>query len=515
MTDSGMDVLDGSTSRSMGGPAARANHAAVLAVAEAVRTALGPQGLDKMLLSEGEPPLITNDGAHILGTATIGHPIARLVVDAIHGLVDSRGDGTIRTALIAAGLSSAMLHQFHLGMPSARLQKAIALLKHDLHEMLVINSVSHGSGGRRAVLRTSVGSNHELLVTSGLDVDSILDTLSDSKDCVSNRRSWQIHPLSPLALLKPGLHCCTLLTKRPVVELDSYSGGAIAIIDGGIEQDESTLDATVTLESPEAARGLRDARLNRVRASLTRLIEMGVNYIFVRDAFESELSGELLRHGVVGVRRVERSQLEHLARITGATLCGSIDHCTPEHLGQVTKVLDFEDAGVHHFAVYGPERADQGTIIFHQRTAPCGAQIERIMNRLLALTEVLQLDDRVVCGAGGTEAWLAKMMRQSAISSNPETNIAAKCLAHALDEIPFALHHNSGGSTTAFEPTQSDPTLKADISEACESVVVLRSLFDTAIDIAVNISRIDDVIWSNRGAEVPEGVGPNSHVEET
>jgi len=84
-----------------------------------------------------------------------------------------------------------------------------------------------------------------------------------------------------------------------------------------------------------------------------------------------------------------------------------------------------------------------------------------------------------------------------------------------LDEIPFALHHNSGRSTTSFEPETSDSSLKIDISEACESMVVLRSLLHTAIDIAVNISRIDDVIWSNRGAEVPEGVGPDPHAEET
>jgi len=515
VTDSGMDVLDGSTSRAMGGPAARANHAAVLAVAEAVRTALGPEGLDKMLLSEGEPPLITNDGAHILGTATIGHPIARLVVDAIHGLVESSGDGTIRTALIAAGLSSSMLHQIHLGMPRARLQKVVGLLKHDLQEALDANSLSLGPAGRQAVLRTAVGSNYDLLVTAGLDVDTILESLSKTSGNDCSKRSWQIHSLSAHALLEPGLHCCTLLAKRPVVELDSYNSGTIAIIDGAIEQEDSTLDASVTLESPEAVRGLRTAGLNRVRNSLNRLIEMEVNYIFVRDAFDSELSSELLRHGIVGVRRVERSQLEHLARITGATLCGSIDHCTSEHLGQVTKVKSFEDAGVHHLAMYGAEMPGSGTIIFHQRTAPSAAQIERILDRLLALAEVLQMDDRVVCGAGGTEAWLAMMMRRRSLSSEPETSIAAKCLAHALEEVPFTLYHNSGGVVTTFEPESSDTSLEIDISEACDSAAVLRSLLNTAIDIAVNISRIDDVIWSNKSAEVPEGVGLESHGEES
>ena len=305
------------------------------------------------------------------------------------------------------------------------------------------------------------------------------------------------------------------MVKRPIVELDFYGPGSIAIIDGAIEQEESALDATVTIESPEAARSLRDARVNRVRQSLNHLIEMGVNYIVVRDAFETEVSGELHRRGIVGIRRVERSHLEHLARITGATICGSIDHCTPELLGEVTGVQSFEDAGVHHFALYGPKREDHGTIILHQRSAPCASQTERIIERLFALAEVLQNDDRVVSGGGETEARLATMMRRRALSSEPETCIAAKCLAHALEEVPFALHFNSGGSVTTFEPDSSDSSLVIDTTEACDSFLVLHSLLNTAIEIALNISRIDDVIWSNKGAEIPEGIGPDSHVEES
>jgi len=88
-------------------------------------------------------------------------------------------------------------------------------------------------------------------------------------------------------------------------------------------------------------------------------------------------------------------------------------------------------------------------------------------------------------------------------------------LAHALEEVPFTLYHNSGGVVTTFEPESSDTSLEIDISEACDSAAVLRSLLNTAIDIAVNISRIDDVIWSNKSAEVPEGVGLESHGEES
>ena len=117
-----MFVLAEDTQRTQGRDAQTSNIAAGKAVSEAVRTTLGPRGMDKMLVSDTGDVTITNDGATILNSMDIEHPAAQMIVEVAEAQEDEVGDGTTTAGVLAGEL----------------LAKAEDLLDDDVHPTTIV-----------------------------------------------------------------------------------------------------------------------------------------------------------------------------------------------------------------------------------------------------------------------------------------------------------------------------------------------------------------------------------------
>ncbi|HOC66653.1 MAG TPA: TCP-1/cpn60 chaperonin family protein, partial [Methanothrix soehngenii] len=95
-------VLREGSQRTAGREAQRSNIMAAKAVAGAVRTTLGPKGMDKMMVDTMGDVVITNDGVTILKEMDIEHPAAKMMVEIAKTQDTEVGDGTT-TAVILAG----------------------------------------------------------------------------------------------------------------------------------------------------------------------------------------------------------------------------------------------------------------------------------------------------------------------------------------------------------------------------------------------------------------------------
>ncbi|MDD1751633.1 MAG: thermosome subunit, partial [Methanotrichaceae archaeon] len=95
-------ILKEGAKRETGKDAQKRNIVAAKAVAEAIRSTLGPKGMDKMLINSSGDATITNDGAIILREMDIEHPVAKMIVEVAKTQDDEIGDGTT-TAVIIAG----------------------------------------------------------------------------------------------------------------------------------------------------------------------------------------------------------------------------------------------------------------------------------------------------------------------------------------------------------------------------------------------------------------------------
>src|SRR5438445_6008552 len=116
-------VLKEGTRRERGKGAQFNNIAAAKAVADAVRSTLGPRGMDKMLVDSLGDVVITNDGVTILKEIDIEHPAAKMIVEVAKTQDDEAGDGTTTAVILAGEL----------------LKKAETLVEQNVHPTIIVN----------------------------------------------------------------------------------------------------------------------------------------------------------------------------------------------------------------------------------------------------------------------------------------------------------------------------------------------------------------------------------------
>ena len=89
------------TARSSGREALQKNIQAAMALSEAIRSTLGPKGLDKLLIDDEGRTLVTNDGVTVLETAKVEHPVAKMMINASSTQDRIAKDGTTSTVILA------------------------------------------------------------------------------------------------------------------------------------------------------------------------------------------------------------------------------------------------------------------------------------------------------------------------------------------------------------------------------------------------------------------------------
>ena len=129
LEDNQILILKEGTNRTRGRDAQGMNITAAMAVASAVRTTLGPKGMDKMLVDTIGDVVITNDGVTILKEMDIEHPAAKMMVEVAKTQDDEVGDGTTTAVVIGGEL----------------LKKAESLLEQDVHPTIIAARIPNGS----------------------------------------------------------------------------------------------------------------------------------------------------------------------------------------------------------------------------------------------------------------------------------------------------------------------------------------------------------------------------------
>ena len=158
------------TSRVKGKEALNRNIEAAEALSGAIRSTLGPKGLDKMLVSENGSVRITNDGVTILKNAKIEHPIAKMLIDIATNQENTVHDGTTSSILLASELLQNAWELYVKGIHPSIIANGYSLAYQESTELLESLKISSkDSNLLEQVTKTSL---------SGKGVSSLQETLS-------------------------------------------------------------------------------------------------------------------------------------------------------------------------------------------------------------------------------------------------------------------------------------------------------------------------------------------------
>lgn len=446
-------ILKEGTERKTGKDAQKNNIAAAIAVAEAVRTTLGPKGMDKMLVDSLGDVTITNDGATILDTIDVEHPAAKMIVEVAKTQDDKVGDGTTTSVVIAGEL----------------LNFAQELMEQSVHPTIIFR------GYRKALVKSK-----EILkkLASSIDINDkeilkqVAETSMNSKliggvkshfsqiavDAVSQIREMrgdnimidldqiQIIKKEGKSLLDTKIIDGIIVDKEVVHPMmpKSIKNANIALINSSLEIEKTEFDAEIRVQTPDQINQFLEEEANMLRKKVNKLKSIGVNVVFCQKGVDDKAQNFLAQNDIITVRRVKKSDMEKLARATNAKIVNNLFEISTNDLGKAGKVEE-KKIGEDNM-IFVSECADPKavSILIRAGIEHVVDEAERMINDALHVVKAAMENPYVLAGGGASEIELAKRLRTFASSIGGREQLAIEIYANALESIPKTLVENAG-----------------------------------------------------------------------
>jgi thermosome len=524
-------ILREGSQRTAGREAQKSNIMAAKAVAGAVRTTLGPKGMDKMLVDGMGDVVITNDGVTILKEMDIEHPAAKMMVEIAKTQDQEVGDGTTTAVVLAGELlkqAEELLEQeIHPTVIAAGYRAASDKSMEHLKSLAVSVLAKDKSLLRNIAITAMTGkgsqsSREELAdmaveaVQSVVDADGTVDTDNITVEKKVGGSIADSSMVSGVVIDKDRLH-----PNMP----KSVKGARIALLNAAVEIEKTEVDAKIQITSPDQLQGFLDQEENMLKGMVDKITATGANVLFVQKGIDDLAQHFLAKAGIYTVRRVKKSDMEKLARATGGRVVSSIHEITESDLGKAGLVEERKVSDEKMTFVQDCNNPKSVSIILRGGTEHVVDELGRAMEDALRVVGVAVKDKMLVAGGGAPEVELALRLRSYASTVGGREQLAIEAFANAMEIIPKTLAENAGldqidslvSLRSQHEKGVKTAGLDMDTGKAIdmlklgvvEPLRVKTQAIQSAAEAAIMILRIDDVIASKSGGPggMPGGAG--------
>ncbi len=522
-------VLKEGTGRSTGREAQRNNIMAAKIVAEAVKTTLGPCGMDKMLVSSMGDVAITNDGATIMKELDVQHPAAKMLVEVAKAQDNEVGDGTTTAVVLAGEL----------------LSKAEGLLDKNVHPTVIIEGFKKASEKAQEILeniampiKVTDDKTLQVLATTSLSgksntvssphfVKLTVDAVKQVAEEVNGKYKADIDLIKVVKKHGKSLDE-TELVKGMVIDKEVAStqmpklidGAKIALLNAKLEIEKTEFDAKINIESPDQMKLFLDEEERMIKDMVNSITKAGANVVFCEKGMDDMALHFLGKAGVLAVKSVSSSDMEKLSRATGGKIVSNINDLTADALGKAKRVEEVkigEDKLVYIRECKNPKAV---TIVIRGASNHVIDEAERSLHDALCVVRNAIEDGKIVAGGGAPEAELSKNLRAFAVKVGGREQLAVEAFAEALEAIPLTLAENAG-----LDPIDVMVALRAEHDKAdskyfgievttgkiknmvnlqvLEPLRVKQQVIKSATEATNMILKIDDLISIKGGGKMP------------
>ncbi|KEG10617.1 putative chaperonin alpha subunit [Trypanosoma grayi] len=443
----------------------RENVTAAVAVANIVKSSLGPIGLDKMLVDDIGDVCVTNDGATILKSLDVEHPAARLLVDLAQLQDKEIGDGTTSVVILASELlkraQDLIVHGIHATSIIAGYKLALREAVRYLKDSLSMSVDSLGKEVLLNVARTSMSSkilNTDSEHFAKIVVDAILSvkTVNDLGDVVYPRKAVSIllqHGKSSReSKLMQGF--ALGLSRAAQGMPTSVQNARIALIDFDLRAVKMKLGINITINDPTKAEAIRQRELDITMERIKKMIAAGANVILTSWGIEDSMMKYMVDEGVLGVRRVKKDDMRRIAKVTGAQVVHSLSDLEgeevfdPKWLGKAEHVYEERFGEDDAIIISGTSNAVCASIMCRGANYLVLEEMERALNDALwAVARTLEAN-YVVAGGGAVEVALSVYLENFAHTLGSREQLAIGAFAESLLVIPKTLLLNAAMDAT-------------------------------------------------------------------
>ena len=528
-------ILPEDTKRTTGRDAQRNNIAAAKAVAQTVRTTLGPKGMDKMIVDSLGDVIVTNDGVTILKEMQIEHPAAKMVVEVAKTQEDAVGDGTT-TAVVLAGemlkkaedLLDQEIHPTVLAkgyrMAEVEAQRILQELNEHISiedEELLQNIAITAMTGKGAEANKDILA--KLIVKA---VKYVAEKDEKKKTIIVNLDDIQVEKRVGESTDKSELVEGIVIDKERLHQ--SMPGkiveAQVALLDVALEIKNTEIDAKIQITDPMQLNSFLDQEERTLREMVRKVKDSGAKVLFCQKGIDDLAQHFLAKEGILAARRVKKSDMEKLARSTGATIVNSWKELSNKDVGQAGLVHEEKVGDEKMIFVEQCRNPRAITILVRGGTEHVAEEIKRAVTDALGDLAASLREGKIVAGAGAIEVELAQRLRRFGSTLSGREQLAVQAYAEAMEIIPRTLAENAGidpidiltklrsahdrGQKWAGINVFTGEIMDAWKEGVIEPLKIKTQALASATEVAEMILRIDDVILGGAGRQAPPGGMP-------
>jgi len=526
-------ILPEGSQRTTGKDAQRTNIMAAKLVAETVRTTLGPKGMDKMLVDSLGDVVITNDGVTILEEMSIEHPSAKMIVEVAKTQEDEVGDGTTTAVVLVGEL----------------LKNAEKLLDENIHPTVIAKGFRIAAEKAQTILNniaeditekdTVLLKNIAITAMTGKGAETAKENLGDIcvkavkqvMDKENDKITIDAENIKLEKKVGAGIEDTELIQGIVLDKERVHSGmpqlvknAKILLVDSAIEVKSTETDAKIQITDPSQMQAFIDQEEKILREMVEKIAKSGANVIFCQKGIDDIAQHFLAKKGIYATRRVKKSDMEKLARATGATIITNLDDITLSDLGKAGIVQEKKIGDEQMTYVEECKNPKAVTILVRGGTEHVVDEVKRALDDAIGDLAAALTTGKVVGGAGSTEVELSRNLRHFANSLSGREQLAVQAFADSVEIIPKTLAENAGldsiniltelkamhdkGKKWAGIDVFSGKVVDSWKANVIEPLKIKTQAVKSASEAAIMILRIDDVIASSGrgGGMPPEGM---------
>ena len=528
-------ILKEGAKRETGKDAMKGNIEAAKSIAAAVRSSLGPRGMDKMLVDSLGDIVITKDGVTILKEMDVEHPAAKMMVEVSKTQDSFVGDGTT-TAVIISG---------------ALLQEAEGLINQEVHPTVIAEGYRMGAEKAKEILdqmSKPVSINDKALLVKMAQTSLSSKSASGSRDKLGEisyeaikavaektETGYSVDLDNVQIVKKQGgdiedseLISGIIVDKEKVHPgmPDTVKKAKIALLNAALEIKKPEFDTNIRIDDPSMIQKFLSQEESLLKEMVKKVKDSGANVLITQKGIDDLAQHYLAKEGIYAVRRVKKSDMEKLAKATGAAIASSMDELSSSDLGAAETVEQVKIGDDYLTFVTGCKNPKAVSILVRGGTEHVADEIERSIVDSIHVVAAAVEDGKYVSGGGSAASEIAFHIREYATKIGGRQQLAIERFANAVEEIPRALSENAGlgaidviinlrnahakGKKNAGINVYSGEIEDMDKIGVIEPIRVGKQAIDAATEAAVMILRIDDVIatkGSKGGAGAPGGPG--------
>jgi len=528
-------VLKEGSNRSRGREAQHANITAVKIVAESVRSALGPKGMDKMLVSSFGDVTITSDGRTILDEMEIEHPAAKMLVEVAKTQDKEAGDGTTSAVIIAGELlnkaEELIDKNIHPTIIIDGYKKAASKALKTLEKIAILVNLKKTEYLKKAAITAmaskTVSEQKEFLAE--IAVKAMLSVaVKEGQKFKADVEDIKVEKKTGESLKDTSLVNGIILDKEIV-----HSGMAkkvvkakIALIDTALEVKKTEIDAKINIETPEQINAFLNQEESIIREMTDKIVESGAKVVICQKGIDDMAQHFLSKKGIIAIRRAKKSDMEKLAKATGATIVTNLATITSKDLGFAALVEERKIGEDKMTFIEGCKNPKSVTILIRGGTQRLTAEAERSLHDALSVIKDILEEPKILAGGSAPELEMASVLKKYAETLPGREQIAVRIFAEALEAITITLTENAGlnpidilselrsrhekGEKWAGIEVMSGKVQDMSKMGVFEPLAVKKQIIKSSTEAASLILKIDDILAASKmkAPPMPPGGAP-------